>query len=94
MGARFEPAQVFAPHLSATQMLPLRSTATPAVDPHVRPSGSFAQFSTVRYGFGRELTGCGSAWVCALAGDIAIIAIMAVANLKLTRPECCITKPP
>ncbi len=41
------PAQVLAPHLSATQMLPWRSTATPAVEPQVRPAGSFAQFSMV-----------------------------------------------
>ena len=47
IGARFEPAQVFAPHLSATQMLPLGPMATPAVDPHILPSGNFAQFSMV-----------------------------------------------
>src|SRR5260370_17939616 len=54
MGARFEPAQVFAPHLSATHMSPWRSTDTPAVDPQGLPSGSFAQFSMGRYGLGRE----------------------------------------
>ena len=44
-----EPAQVFAPHLSPTQMdFPSRSISTALVDPQVRPSGIFAQPSTVR----------------------------------------------
>src|SRR5262245_34965249 len=47
----FDPTQVFAPHLSATQMdLPSRSISTALVAPHVLPSGIFAQFSTVVYG--------------------------------------------
>src|SRR5580704_14471416 len=54
MRGRFEPAQEFAPHLSATQMFPWESTATPAAEPHVLPSGSLAQFVTVRYGLGCE----------------------------------------
>ena len=38
----------FAPHRSATQMdFPSRSMSTALVDPQVRPSGSFAQFSIV-----------------------------------------------
>src|SRR5687767_5984569 len=42
---------------SATQMLlPSRSMSTALVDPHVRPSGSFAQPSIVLYGFGGSLT--------------------------------------
>src|SRR6185436_8397284 len=49
------------PHLSATQMLfPSLSTSTALSDPHIRPSGSFAQFSTVRYGFGASLVGEGA----------------------------------
>jgi hypothetical protein len=48
MGGSFLPAQLFAPQRSATQMLlPSRSISTALVEPHVRPSGSFAQFSTV-----------------------------------------------
>jgi hypothetical protein len=34
MGARFEPAQVLAPHRSNTQTLPRASTSTALVDPH------------------------------------------------------------
>jgi hypothetical protein len=56
--ARFEPAQLFAPHRSATQMLtPSLSISTALVDPHVRPSGSFAHPAIVSYGFGRSLVG-------------------------------------
>src|SRR5882672_2751038 len=74
MGARFEPAQVFAPHLSATHMLPWRSTSTPAVDPQGRPSGSFAQFSIARYGLGWEFRAASS---CAYAvpPDVPIVII-------------------
>src|SRR6202011_3638049 len=39
MAASVLPAQVLAPHRSATQILPARSTSTALVDPHVRPSG-------------------------------------------------------
>jgi hypothetical protein len=47
-GGRLDPAQLFAPHRSATQIdFPSRSISTALVDPHVRPSGIFAQFSTV-----------------------------------------------
>src|ERR1019366_9551690 len=69
MGARSNPAQVFAPHRSATQMLPCRSTSTPAAAPQVLPSGSLAQFSMVRYGLGRELLGVESEGACARAAD-------------------------
>ena len=49
--------QLFTAQRSATQMLlPSRSMSTALVDPHVRPSGSFAQPSIVLYGFGRSLT--------------------------------------
>src|SRR5438128_6111638 len=48
------------PHRSATQMLlPSLSISTALSDPHFRPSGSCAQFSTVRYGFGASLAGEG-----------------------------------
>ena len=51
-----------APHLSATQMdFPSRATSTALVAPHVRPSGIFAQPSTVRYGLACALAGCASA---------------------------------
>src|SRR6185503_6449866 len=49
------------PHRSATQMLlPSLSISTALSDPHFRPSGSCAQFSTVRYGFGASLVGEGA----------------------------------
>src|SRR6266478_9795434 len=81
MGGRFEPAQVFAPHLSATHMLPWRSTSTPAVDPQGLPSGSFAQFSMVRYGLGWEFVAA-SVWAYALPPDAPIINT----NMKTTNP--------
>src|SRR4249919_191652 len=44
------------PQRSATQMLlPSLSTSTALSDPHARPAGSCAQFSTVRYGLGSLL---------------------------------------
>jgi len=48
IGGRLEPAQVLAPHRSATQMLPSGAMPTELVDPQVLPSGSLAQFSIVR----------------------------------------------
>src|SRR5580658_3989809 len=56
-GSSVLPAQLLAPHLSATHMLrPSRSISTALVEPHIRPAGSWAQFSTVRYGFGAEFS--------------------------------------
>src|SRR5438105_7744938 len=53
-----------APQRSATQTLtPSASMSTALVEPHIRPSGSFAQFSIARYGLGAELVG---AVVCAI----------------------------
>src|SRR5262249_22655018 len=92
---RFEPAQVFAPHLSATQMdLPSGSISTALVAPHVLPSGIFAQFSTVRYGLGRSLTGWTPLWVLALPPNSAITTMMDTNNMNPTRPECDIVVPP
>src|SRR5215510_7702948 len=86
---RFEPPQVFAPHRSATQIdLPSGSISTALVDPHVLPSGIFAQFSTVAYGLGRSLTGWTLSWVYAPPADIASAATMADASVNLTRFEC------
>jgi len=46
---RSEAPQLFAPHRSATQIeVPSGSISTALVDPHVLPSGIFAQPSTVR----------------------------------------------
>src|SRR5213595_2557185 len=40
MGSRVEPRQLLAPHRSPTQIdEPSLSTATPLVEPHVRPAG-------------------------------------------------------
>src|SRR6266853_973412 len=97
IGGRFEPAQVFAPHLSATHMLPWRSTSTPAVDPQGRPSGSFAQFSMVRYGLGWEFRAASS---CAYAvpPDVPIGITnkntMALTTVNPTRPTRGIMTPP
>src|ERR1700677_574056 len=64
-GGSFLPAQLLTPQRSATQiLLPSRSTSTALVDPHILPSGSFAQFSMVTYGLGCEF---GVASVCAQA---------------------------
>src|SRR5262249_28505452 len=62
-----ESWQEFAPHLSATQMdLPSLSISTALVEPHVRPSGSFAQSVTVWYALGNEFVGCTSPCACAV----------------------------
>src|SRR5258706_11253960 len=65
MGARFEPAQVLAPHRSATHILPSRSTSTALVEPQLLPSGSFAQSSTARYGLGSCACACAPSSVIA-----------------------------
>jgi hypothetical protein len=70
IGGRFEPSQANgvpgfisegganAPQRSATQtLLPSGSMSTPLVEPQLRPSGSFAQFSIAWYGLGAELVG-------------------------------------
>ena len=45
---RSDPAQLFAPHRSPTQMdLPSGSMSIALVDPHVRPSGSVPHLSIV-----------------------------------------------
>src|SRR5215470_2164737 len=75
---RFDPTQVFAPHLSATQMdLPSGSMSTALVAPHVLPSGIFAQFSTVAYGLGKSLAGWTLPCVYAPPADIASATTMA-----------------
>src|SRR5262245_50366882 len=54
IGATGEPSQVLPPQRSNTQMLlPSGSTSTPIVCPHLRPSGSFAQFLDRPIGIGR-----------------------------------------
>src|SRR5262245_8014322 len=81
---RSEPPQVFTPHRSATQMdLPSGSISTALVAPQVLPSGIFAQFSIVRYGLGRSLTGLRSLWVNTFAPENAIMTtiINACSNL-------------
>src|SRR5258706_6153824 len=91
MVGRFEPAHVFAPHRSATHMdLPSGSISTALVAPHVLPAGIFAQFSTVRYGLGRSLTGWAPLCVDALPANIA----MAATNTKLIRTKNDIGRPP
>src|SRR5215468_6265778 len=95
MVGRFDPTQVFAPHLSATQMdLPSGSISTALVAPHSLPSGIFAQFSTVAYGLGKSLTGWTLPWVYAPPANIASAARMAGASVSLTRFECDIAVPP
>src|SRR5438093_8704569 len=56
------------PHRSATQiLLPSLSISTALSDPHIRPAGSFAQFSTGRYGFGASLAGDEADWAASRA---------------------------
>src|SRR5688500_12154037 len=74
---RFDPAQLFCPQRSPTQMLtPSLSISTALVDPHARPSGSFAQPAIVWYGFGASLVGGIVALppTCAPAGTTTIVA--------------------
>jgi hypothetical protein len=66
-GSSVEVAQLFVPHRSATQiLLPSRSMSTALVEPHVRPSGIFAQSATVVYGLGALLIG--AMFACAAIG--------------------------
>src|SRR5262245_53285580 len=75
---RFDPAQEFVPHLSATQMdLPSGSTLTALVAPHIRPSGSIPQFRIVSYGLGRSLIG----WTSAFVFSWAITSLVPKANI-------------
>src|SRR5215831_7907507 len=70
-----ESAYELAPQRSATQIdLPSRSISIALVDPHVRPTGIFAQSFTVPYGFGNELVGFRSACACANATNTRVIA--------------------
>src|SRR5216683_1615853 len=86
MGARSDLAQEVPPRLSTTQMLFLsRSMSALITCPHVLPSGSFAQFSTVRYGVGAEL---GSAWACALVPDIPDATTEAIPSAMRIRFTC------
>src|SRR5215831_1654983 len=60
IGSSVELAQLFAPQRSATHTLwPSLSISTALVAPQTRPSGSFAQPSMVRYGFGGSPISCG-----------------------------------
>src|SRR5262245_28188496 len=94
MVGRFDPTQVFAPHLSATQMdLPSGSISTALVAPHALSPGIFAQFSTVTYGLGRSLTGWTLPWVYATPANIASATAMA-ASESGARLECDIAAPP
>src|SRR5690348_17462987 len=55
---RFEPSHVFTPHRSIAQISLCGPISTPAVEPHVRPSGSTPQLRTAGlYGFGRSCPG-------------------------------------
>src|SRR5687768_11209786 len=72
IAGRLEEPQLLAPQRSATQMLvPSGSMSTALVEPHVRPSGSFAHPSTVRYGFGESLVGWTLACAPAASADVA-----------------------
>jgi hypothetical protein len=72
-----------APQRSATQTLvPSGSTSTPLVEPQLRPSGSFAQFSIARYGLGAELIGLS---VCAYACAASSAASNASADAEAAR---------
>src|SRR5262245_35914791 len=51
MGFTFDPTQVLAPHRSYAQIVPSGATSTPAVDPHLRTSGSWPKLTPGLYGF-------------------------------------------
>src|SRR5881396_2888286 len=74
------------PHRSATQMLlPSLSISTALSDPHFRPSGSWAQFSTVRYGFGASLVGDGPDCAATSTRASAIVRIRFLSLLPASR---------
>src|SRR5579862_2925715 len=79
--------QLLAPHRSATHNdLPSLSMSTALVDPHFLPSGSLAQPSTVRYGFGASLVGASD---CAHASqETALIATIAAVSMYLICIPC------
>src|SRR5947207_11106180 len=47
IGSAFDVAHALAPRLSYAQTLPSGPMSTPAVEPHIRPSGSSPQFFTI-----------------------------------------------
>ena len=70
----FEPSHEFAPQRSYAQTWPSGPMSTPAVDPHVRPSGSIAQFfTTFGFGFGSGLSAGSTTplWVRTVAANAA-----------------------
>src|ERR1700674_5669847 len=89
IGARVEPEQSSAvAQRSKTQtLLPSRSMSTPTAAPHLRPWGSFAQPSSMRYGLGAAL---GSLPPCVklLSPGIAIAATMAMPSAYRIRLAC------
>src|ERR1035437_943743 len=90
MGSRFEPTQLFCPQRSATQMLvPSLSISTALVEPHARPSGSFAHPSIVWYGLGALLVGCALACARATTPDERSAAT-AARSVDRARRVCCI----
>src|SRR3982074_591113 len=89
IGATFEPVQVLEPQRSNTHtLLPSRSMSMLIAWPHTRPSGSCAQFSTARYGFGALLT----SWAPPPTGELAPDATIATPSKAVTRH--CMTRPP
>src|SRR4051812_19053884 len=58
IGFSLESTQPLPPQRStAHTLLPSGAMATPAVEPHLRPSGSLNQLAFASYGFGKSLTG-------------------------------------
>src|ERR1043166_6930854 len=58
IGFSLEPTQPLPPQRStAHTLLPSGAIATPAVEPHLRPSGSLNQLAFASYGLGRSFTG-------------------------------------
>jgi hypothetical protein len=88
MGLRSEPTQVFEPQRSiAHTVFPSGAISTPAVEPHCRPLGSFAQLNTDLYGLGSLLTGsiCAELVWAAYAPAIPNAAATATAPIHLIR---------
>src|SRR3954462_15178348 len=82
IGATFDLPQSLAPQRSNThRLLPSRSTSTPIGAPILRPSGSFAQLSSILSGLG---AGFGSL-DCAKTPEIANSAAAPAANARQAR---------
>src|SRR5580658_4724513 len=95
MGSNLEPAQLFVPQRSPTQMLlPSRSMSTAEVEPQVLPAGSFAQPSIVWEGLGGSFTGFMSAWPPSCPAETKNTSANPATTASLILNESSIATPP